>query len=213
MENPTVIYATPGTYDVTLIVTNTAGADTVTLSNYIMVQPLPTAGFNSSVNGSTASFTNTSVNATSYSWDFGDNNTSNDPNPIHTYATDGTYTVTLQATNNCGTVTFTGTVVIETPPSANFSANTTSGCDPLTVQFMNQSSEICDFLPVGLPRWNTQFFHYGKSNRDVQCTRYLLGHPHRDQHSWDGHLHSDQLHHCQHQCLLLVSTVLPTGLR
>ena len=37
-----------------------------------------------------------------YLWDFGDGNTSNQPNPIHTYARDGTYTVTLTATNSCG---------------------------------------------------------------------------------------------------------------
>jgi PKD repeat protein len=47
-------------------------------------------------------FTNTSSNATTYSWDFGDGNTSTDPNPLHIYAADGNYTVTLTATNSCG---------------------------------------------------------------------------------------------------------------
>ncbi len=140
-ENPTVVYAAPGTYNVTLIVSNSAGADTLTLSNYITVNPLATAGFTSSVNGLTATFTNTSANASSYSWNFGDGNTSSAANPVHTYAEDGVYTVTLTATNNCGSVTSTQTVSIVTPPTAGFSASATTGCAPLTVQFSNQSSE------------------------------------------------------------------------
>jgi|GEM_PF-6040014 len=39
---------------------------------------------------------------TSYAWDFGDGNSSTEPNPTHTYATAGTYTVTLEVTNECG---------------------------------------------------------------------------------------------------------------
>jgi PKD repeat protein len=140
-ENPTVEYATPGTYNVTLIASNSAGADTLTLNNYITVHPLATAGFTSSVNGLTASFTNTSSNANSYTWNFGDGNTSTATNPVHTYAEDGVYTVVLTATNNCGNATSTQTVTIVTPPTAAFSANVTSGCAPLTVQFSNQSSE------------------------------------------------------------------------
>jgi PKD repeat protein len=148
--NPTVVYSTAGAYNVTLIVTNSAGSDTLTLTNYISVAPQPVPGFTSSINGLTATFTNTSTNATSYLWDFGDNQTATLPNPVHTYAADGTYTVTLSATNGCGTVTTTQTVTIVTPPTAGFSANNTAGCAPLTVQFSNQSS-------ANATSWNWQF--------------------------------------------------------
>lgn len=47
----------------------------------------------------TIDFTNASVNADSYSWDFGDGSTSTDMDPSHTYALDSTYTVTLTASN------------------------------------------------------------------------------------------------------------------
>lgn len=40
-------------------------------------------------------FTNTSVDAESVEWDFGDGNTSGQSNPVHTYANAGTYDVTL----------------------------------------------------------------------------------------------------------------------
>lgn len=46
-----------------------------------------------------ATFTNTSVGATTYAWDFGDGNTSTSTSPVHEYSATGTYTVTLTATN------------------------------------------------------------------------------------------------------------------
>ncbi len=46
-------------------------------------------------NGATVEFTNTSVNAFNFVWDFGDGNTSTDANPVYTYVTAGTYTVRL----------------------------------------------------------------------------------------------------------------------
>ncbi len=47
-------------------------------------------------------FTNSSLNAESYSWDFGDGNTSTDKDPTHTYVNGGTYTVKLVAMSGCG---------------------------------------------------------------------------------------------------------------
>ena len=45
--------------------------------------------------GRALQFTNTSLNATSYVWSFGDGNTSTSANPLKQYLTPGTYTVTL----------------------------------------------------------------------------------------------------------------------
>ena len=139
-DNPTITYNDPGTYDVTLIAFNSAGSDTVTLTNYITIEPPAIPDFTSSVNGLSVAFTNNSSNATSYEWEFGDGNTSTEVNPVHTYDEDGVYTVTLTATNDCGSITTTQTVTIVTAPTAGFSANNTTGCDPLTVQFTNESS-------------------------------------------------------------------------
>ncbi|MEO6037237.1 MAG: PKD domain-containing protein, partial [Saprospiraceae bacterium] len=139
-QNPTVVYNTAGTYSVTLTVSNSAGTNTATQTNLVVVTTTPTAVFTNTVSGSTATFTNSSMGATSYSWNFGDNTNSTAANPTHTYPADGSYTVILTATNSCGTTTATQVVVIATPPTANFTATNTNGCAPLTVQFTSTSS-------------------------------------------------------------------------
>ena len=75
----------------------------------------PSANFSESISGSTATFTNSSssVNSTlNYSWDFGDGNTSSVQNPSHTYATNGTYSVTLIASNCIFSDTITKTIQV-----------------------------------------------------------------------------------------------------
>ena len=139
--SPTITYAAAGTYDVMLIASNTAADDTLTLSNYISVESAPVAFFNTTTNGATASFDNLSNNATGYVWDFGDGTTSTDANPNHTYTSNGIFTVTLSATNVCGTTIYTEDISILTAPLADFTALSTQGCGPLTVIFNNQSSD------------------------------------------------------------------------
>jgi PKD repeat protein len=64
--------------------------------------------------GLTATFTNTSVGTATYSWDFGDGNTSTTTSPVHTYSMGGFYTVTLTATNGNCTSEYTFDVIIST---------------------------------------------------------------------------------------------------
>lgn len=74
----------------------------------------PSAGFISALDGSYLKFkfTNVSVSATDYAWSFGDGNTSTEMSPTHTYAGEGSYTVTLTAKDKLG-VTSTATEVVE----------------------------------------------------------------------------------------------------
>jgi len=71
--------------------------------------PTPVASFTSAIDPTDSkkvTFTNTSKNATTYSWNFGDNSpASTDNDPVHIYANFGTFTVMLTATGNGKTVT------------------------------------------------------------------------------------------------------------
>ncbi|MCC7245819.1 MAG: PKD domain-containing protein [Saprospiraceae bacterium] len=72
--------------------------------------PAPQAGFSLALSGLTATFSNTSSNAATYFWDFGDGFTSAEVSPVHTYAQQGIYTITLTANSACGTSIRTYTV-------------------------------------------------------------------------------------------------------
>ncbi len=69
----------------------------------------PVANFTSSVSGLTVNFTDTSTDSdgsiAGRSWNFGDGATSTATNPSRTYASAGTYTVALTATDNGGAST------------------------------------------------------------------------------------------------------------
>jgi len=78
----------------------------------VIIDENPVAHFNFDTNANHVQFINTGINATDYSWDFGDEQTSTEENPYYTYAEEGTYIVTLSVLNACGTDIFTDTVVI-----------------------------------------------------------------------------------------------------
>jgi PKD domain len=63
-------------------------------------------------NGNTVQFDNQTLWATNWEWDFGDGMGSNLRQPEHTYAANGTYTVTVKASNWCSEESFSKTVEI-----------------------------------------------------------------------------------------------------
>jgi hypothetical protein len=71
---------------------------------------IPMASFSYYTNGNHVQLQNHSLNSLTYSWDFGDGNTSTVTNPFHTYAAAGTYQVTLTVTDSCGSDMITHTV-------------------------------------------------------------------------------------------------------
>jgi len=74
--------------------------------------PLTTASFTYVENNGTVTFTNQSVNSSSWDWDFGDGNYSNEENPIHSYVSSGSYTVTLSATGGTGVALYSEDISI-----------------------------------------------------------------------------------------------------
>ena len=102
------INVTSTTANVTVLVTNANACNGVGTSAPISItfNANPTAVGSFTTNGNVATFANTSTGATSYSWDFGDMTNSSAAAPIHAYAANGSYTVTLTAINgNCSDVT------------------------------------------------------------------------------------------------------------
>jgi PKD repeat protein len=114
-QNPNHVYQLKGVYTVTLTARNDNGKDTETKTSYINIGMSPKADFIPTYAPyeqykvpMRVSFIDQSINnPTSWSWDFGDGQTSNDQNPIHSYTSEGTYTVSLTVKNAFGTDTKT----------------------------------------------------------------------------------------------------------
>lgn len=103
-ESPTHVYSIADVYTVTLMASSDGGLS-AEFSTSIDIQDPVFAGFEYEVLAEdylTYMFTDTSVNAASVQWDFGDGFLSNLESPSHTYAMDGIYTVTLTATSSTG---------------------------------------------------------------------------------------------------------------
>jgi PKD repeat protein len=98
-------FAPTGCFDVTLTLTDGAGCvGTFGIEEAVCAFPIPNAEFNASPYTTTTldpeiEFTNGSTFATSYFWEFGDGNTSYDPDPVHVYQGFGTFQVKLTASN------------------------------------------------------------------------------------------------------------------
>lgn len=127
-QNPSShIYGQADTFNIKLKVSNSFCSDSIFKA--VIIHPLaPTALFTGSDTGCVplpVSFTNNSMFATSYLWDFGDGQTSTQENPNHTYAQSGLYTVTLIAYNNSGsdTVIKVDQVLVDPSPVASFNSN------------------------------------------------------------------------------------------
>jgi len=60
----------------------------------------------------TLTFTNTSQNADSYQWEFGDGMISVEANPLHAYTLSSTFRVTLTATNEAGSDTMSQSIIV-----------------------------------------------------------------------------------------------------
>lgn len=152
-SNSTETATTVATTEATTVATTETTATPTTTATTVSA---PTAAFiMNSTSGTeplSVRFTDYSTNTpTSWYWDFGDGNTSTTQNPVHTYAFNGTFSVSLTATNSGGSNTLTYSDIISvagdetdtssaTEPVAEFSVNLTSGSAPLSIQFTDGSS-------------------------------------------------------------------------
>jgi gliding motility-associated-like protein len=153
-------------YSITLTAGNLCGSDATTVP--VTVLPAPTAAFGSNVNlycaYTAVPFGNASYGLPdSYQWTFGDGSgsASNAPEVSHVYEVDAPavtyYTITLIATNNCGSDTAQQVIGIQ-PNEVNafFNTDPVVGCGPLTVQ-------LADFSVGDTAR----FWEFGDGNSSI----------------------------------------------
>ena len=149
LPNPSVTYAAGGTFTVILVAKGDGGTNAVTKS--ITVASAVVADFTFSPTTGRAplvvTFTNTSRNATSYAWDFGNGQTSTLQNPQTTYSAAGVFTVVLTATGANGTNRITKTVNVDAPigPVADFTFSPIGGRAPVIISFTNTSQNATSY--------------------------------------------------------------------
>lgn len=106
--NPTHIYGFPGTYSVRLLAKGKGGENHLIKDSIIIVRPLPDAYFVSQPKvvfiPDPIFFNNKSKNATKFTWDFGDQSSSEETSPLHVYKIPGRFKVKLIAENEFGCV-------------------------------------------------------------------------------------------------------------
>jgi gliding motility-associated-like protein len=163
--NPTHIYANPGSYIVTLSVTDDKGCSRSTQHN-VIVNPLPVANFtaNTVCFGNITSFSSTSTTSSgsivTYLWDYGDGSPlSSGPNVTHLYADTGTFYVThIVITNNGCRDTIVLPVRVNANPIADFVADT--ACAGSSTLFTDLSSSENGSINL----WNWNFGDGGNSS-------------------------------------------------
>jgi PKD repeat protein len=157
-QNPMHAYTLPATYTVSLVVTNAAGCSDTVANNVDVPGPSGTFSF-APIAGCpplTPTFTAVSSTAVSYTWDFGDGTVITTANPVtqYTYNTDIVATPALLlnfilsdgSTCQLPAPTAGLVTVVTVVPTVLTSADATSGCYPLTVNFTDLSS-----LPGTIP--------------------------------------------------------------
>ncbi|MFK7921710.1 MAG: PKD domain-containing protein [Bacteroidia bacterium] len=163
-ENPFHNFVDTGYMDITLIAYDRGCPDTMIKPLYLYVRgPIANASPPFLVicdSPAVAQFTDFSIAAMDYYWDFGDPSTladtSNLPSPTWEYLQEGIYIVQLVVTNDTSGCadTLIRSVGYETI-EADFAVNKTYGCDPVTIQFSsltpNATGWRWDFGAGGLP--------------------------------------------------------------
>ncbi len=144
LQSPGHSYAGPGTFTITLTVTNPAGS--ASSSQVLGISGTLVPNFTKIVSGIvapvTANFTDTSTGTiTAWLWNFGDGTTSALRNPLaKTYNVAGNFTVTLTVTDAAGSAATSQVVNVQTTPVSSFTMSSATGVPPLTVNFTDTSA-------------------------------------------------------------------------
>lgn len=150
LQNPVIVYKTAGIYPVTLEAGNHRCDVALTKVDFIEINDVPVADFSFGLQGREIFFIDQSLRANEWHWKFGDGEESDEQAPFHEYPTDSTFEVTLTVKNDCGVHTIKKKILVESIPTAEFSADTTAGCAPKFIKFLDQSTR-------NVKRWQWEF--------------------------------------------------------
>jgi len=146
--NPVHNYPANGMNSATLVATSAGCSDSFTMSN-LVYSPWLQVDFNYIQSTDcfpvTVTYTDSSFDAVSWSWDFGDGDTSSQQNPVHVFTTMPTMPVTLVATDMYGCVKYKSKPNITAIQIA-VAADDTIGCAPHTIALSDSSSNISSWL-------------------------------------------------------------------
>ena len=113
-----------------------------TFVSEIIDGPKPTSTFTYNTvenNDLKIKFSNTSTNAETFHWQFGDGTSSTEESPIHTYATSGRYTAVLKVASASGySAMISQEIIAASPATADFKVSIYG----LQVQFANESAGV-----------------------------------------------------------------------
>lgn len=145
-EHPQHQFPSANTFEVRLIVTGPCSIDTISQMVTTSCEATTSAfSFIPDPDDLSVVFSNLSMNAQSFAWDFGDGNFSADPNPTHVYSEVNTFTVSLIAFGACGIDTVSQVVQTNCGPTiAAFEQDNDSS--NLTTSFLNQSVNARSFF-------------------------------------------------------------------
>ncbi|MFM2360421.1 MAG: hypothetical protein RLY16_2414, partial [Bacteroidota bacterium] len=156
-QNPVHVFPSFGNYTVTLVVTNVNGCtDSLIKPSYIRVRK-PVISFNTILPDSSCApftksfrgFVNSFEPATSWTWDFGDGNTSTLAQPSHTYATSGIYPVSLIITTASGcsdTAVVNRAIIVGDRPNLLYAVTPREACATTTLEFRDSTLGATSWL-------------------------------------------------------------------
>ncbi len=142
--NPSHTFTNSGTYEIAQFVNNGCSFDTVYAQVEVFPAPMPafTSEQTGACVGDPVQFINLTPEVNNVDWSFGDGNTSNVTNPVHTFNASGTYPVTIEVSTDgfeCpGTLTQNFTVY--PLPETAFDVPNQVGCSPFEVVFTNTTT-------------------------------------------------------------------------
>jgi PKD repeat protein len=174
-----------GSYGLNLEIQGYQTSETIIIGAPAPVDAAYAAGFSQAYTQAILEFLNQSVNATDYSWSFGDGATSNLSNPTHIYTQPGIYDVTLVANSDDCSDTYTSKVeVLEVAvglpntPDANPMVNISSYQDVITLGFLNlkdPSVQVDIFDLSGRKIIETLSLETSQSSHQIKMTQIASG--------------------------------------